>query len=165
MNGCTEGLLCLRDRAAEGYEGGTLRDAGDGEALAGEPGGDVRQIAAAEAEARAELLGRKPLVIAGRAGIELGGQELVEGRLLGRRHAEAHRERFELKVGRREAEVGGVPRVTTDGSRQGDPAAIVDGAGDAVLHGGLSGLSGWGKRGNEEGCGECKRRDKTAAHG
>jgi len=36
-------------------------------------------------------------------------------------------------------------------ARQGDPAATVDGTGDAVLYGGLSGLGGWEEPGNEEG--------------
>src|SRR5438105_10984431 len=42
VNGGAERLLHLSDCAAESDEGGTLRHAGDGEALAGEPGGDRR---------------------------------------------------------------------------------------------------------------------------
>ena len=160
VDGGAEGLLHLSDGAAEGDEGGALCDAGDGEALTGEPGGDLREIAAAEAEARTELLRRKPLVIAGRAGIELRGEELVEVGLLGRSHAEAHGERFELAIGWREAEIGRVTGAATDAARQRNPAAAVDGAGDAVLHRCLvlhGCLGRWEERGNKESCGESKK--------
>src|ERR1700722_19494756 len=158
MNLGAEGLLRLRDCTAEGDERGTLGDAGNRKALAGKPRGDLRDIGDAEAEARTELLRRQPLVIAGRARIELGGQELAEIGLLGRGHAETQRKRIELAVGGSRTRVDGMLRMTADITRHRHSAGAVDRSGDAVLHGRLGD---WGKCGEKDSDGEDEGRSKT----
>ena len=83
------------------------RDAVDGEALGLQPGRGLGDVGVGEAEAGAELGGREPLVVLGRGGILLGGDEGVEISLLLGAAAEVHGDGLERRGVVDGAEVAG----------------------------------------------------------
>jgi len=73
------------------------RNGVDGEALLLEPGFSRRDVGVGDAELRGVLVGRDPLVVEGGGGVLLGGDESVEGCLLGGAAAEEQRDAVELE--------------------------------------------------------------------
>src|SRR5450756_104690 len=99
MDTCPERLLGLRDTSGEGDESVAACCASDGETLTGEPRGNLGDVLRAEAKLCAELLRRKPLVIAGRVRVLLIDEQLVQRGLLGGCHIEIDCKRIKHLVG------------------------------------------------------------------
>ena len=77
-----EGAADVGGGAAEADEDAAGRDPFDVQALGLEPGGDGGDVGVGEAEALANFGGGEPVVVVGRGGVLLVGEELLEGLLL-----------------------------------------------------------------------------------
>ena len=128
-----ESSFDLRGDAAERDPGAAAGDVVNGEALRYEPCGDDIYIGLGEAEAVAEFLGRKPLVIVGRSTVLLLGEKLVERGLLLGSTRKNQRHMLHGHGGGNRAAVEFSASTGHERSLQADGAAVVDGAHDAAL--------------------------------
>jgi hypothetical protein len=99
VNGSFKRCLDLRGRAGEGDPVAGARGLIDVEALAGEPGGELRNVGRARRELVGELFRGEPLVIAGGRRVLLIGEQGFEGGLLRGRAREMQGHARERKAG------------------------------------------------------------------
>jgi len=158
VNCGAKGLLGLGDRAREADLIVRSGNAIDGEALAGEPTGDLAQVRRAEAEACAELRWRQPLVILGRCWILEIDKELIKICLLRGGTIKAKGEVGELERFWRCTHIGSGQSAGRDGVGEGDWSAFSDGFGYTVLHDGVRSSGGKGK-------GEERKRKELTGEG
>ena len=129
------------DQAGGSGEDNAVAAAGDGvdgEALELEPGLDRGDVGVGDAEAGGELVGREPLVIQGRGGVLLGGDESGESGLLGGGAIEDEGDTLKLHAGIDSAKVGGGAGEGRARVGQRDPRCVLDGCGEALWERGLS---------------------------
>jgi len=126
-----EGVAQLADVARELERAFAGIDLGDAEAVIAEPGGDGGDVLIGGSELRAELIGREPLVVAGRAWRVHAGNELAErGFLIGAALQDELQAVKQHAVGRCTTVVGGVGQ-RVHGVRERNELIFIDGADDA----------------------------------
>ena len=126
-----KGGLDLGCSAAETDRHAIFGDFADGESLAGEPIGDGGDVGRGGTEVGAYLIGGEPLMVVGRIGVVLAGDELLKGGLLSRVAAEDQDE-----VGHGQGRTDGAAIVLRVGggmriALERDQVAVVDAVDDA----------------------------------